>query len=316
MKSGTYVRNCRTRAGSGRILALPRQDTNASGRNASGEKDDDLHLNVDISSPAANDELPLADKPRIRSYHCDQIGTPRELTAESGEIVWQASYRAWGNTRQVEWVQGADAGQAFALEENAQKSQATKTARLKAQASALAQPLRFQGQYFDAETGLHYNRFRYYDPDCGRFLKHDPIGLNGNINTFAYAPNPIQWIDPLGLAVCKLSAADKKALGGPPKDMKNPHRYHIARESAPGNWSKFARGTIYHAQNILKKHDIDINKDLRNFTWAENGGGAHSKCAAAHVRDVLAKADKTGGKPEVEKALKRLTGEMRGGKFY
>ena len=61
------------------------------------------------------------------------------------------------------------------------------------------QNLRFQGQYFDEETGLHYNRFRYYDPDCGRFVSQDPIGLLGGQNSYQYAPNPIGWIDPLGL---------------------------------------------------------------------------------------------------------------------
>ena len=61
------------------------------------------------------------------------------------------------------------------------------------------QPLRYQGQYFDAKTGLHYNRFRYYDPDAGRFISQDPIGLAGGINLYQYAPNPLVWVDPLGL---------------------------------------------------------------------------------------------------------------------
>ena len=61
------------------------------------------------------------------------------------------------------------------------------------------QPLKFQGQFFDTETGLHYNRFRYYDSDVGMFISRDPIGLLGGSNVFQYAPNPIGWIDPLGL---------------------------------------------------------------------------------------------------------------------
>jgi RHS repeat-associated protein len=62
------------------------------------------------------------------------------------------------------------------------------------------QNLRFQGQYLDRETGLHYNTFRFYDPDVGRFTTPDPIGLAGGLNLYAYAPNPVGWIDPLGLA--------------------------------------------------------------------------------------------------------------------
>ncbi|UNB64586.1 hypothetical protein MME54_07350 [Pseudomonas syringae pv. helianthi] len=62
------------------------------------------------------------------------------------------------------------------------------------------QNLRFQGQYFDAETGLHYNTFRYYDQEIGRFITQDPIGLSGGIHIYQYALNPIAYIDPLGLA--------------------------------------------------------------------------------------------------------------------
>ena len=61
------------------------------------------------------------------------------------------------------------------------------------------QPIRFQGQSFDKETGLHYNRFRYFDPDIGMFTSRDPIGLDGGNNVFQYAPSPTGWIDPLGL---------------------------------------------------------------------------------------------------------------------
>ena len=104
------------------------------------------------------------------------MGIPRELSNVSGEICWQADYRAWGNTLQVTYP-----------------SQ-------KEEEEPVWQPLRFQGQYFDAETGLHYNRFRYYDPDVGRFVSQDPIGLAGGVNLYSYAPNPLNWVDPLGLA--------------------------------------------------------------------------------------------------------------------
>jgi RHS repeat-associated protein len=62
------------------------------------------------------------------------------------------------------------------------------------------QNIRFQGQYFDDESGLHYNTFRHYDPECGRFVTQDPIGLEGGFNLYLYAPSPILWLDPMGLA--------------------------------------------------------------------------------------------------------------------
>jgi RHS repeat-associated protein len=63
----------------------------------------------------------------------------------------------------------------------------------------IRQPIRFQGQYHDEETGLYYNRFRFYDPLQGRYVTQDPIGLLGGVNGFAYPENPVEWIDPSGL---------------------------------------------------------------------------------------------------------------------
>jgi RHS repeat-associated protein len=113
---------------------------------------------------------------RIDYYNCDHIGSPRELANETGQIEWIARFAAWGRT--------LNSGRYAAINGIGQ---------------GLAQPLGFQGQYDDVETGLSYNRYRYYDPDAGRFLTQDPIGLLGGLNSYAYAPNPLGWSDPLGL---------------------------------------------------------------------------------------------------------------------
>ncbi|WNY82997.1 RHS repeat-associated core domain-containing protein [Cronobacter dublinensis] len=69
-------------------------------------------------------------------------------------------------------------------------------------ATRTGEPLRYQGHGFDAETGLHSNCFRYYDPDAGRFISQDPqepTGLAGGINLYQYALNPLVWVAPLGV---------------------------------------------------------------------------------------------------------------------
>ncbi|MDR9865680.1 RHS repeat-associated core domain-containing protein [Pseudomonas baetica] len=109
-------------------------------------------------------------------YQCDHLGTPQELTDENGDIAWSAQYSAWGEIREQSQASGRQPG--------------------------LSNPIRFQGQYHDHETGLYYNRFRYYDPAVGRFISKDPAGYEGGLNLFVYAPNPLGWIDPLGLARC------------------------------------------------------------------------------------------------------------------
>ena len=104
-------------------------------------------------------------------YQLDHLGTPQELTDTNGEIVWSAHYRAYGEISRLD-------------------------------IRKIENPLRFQGQYFDPESGLHYNRHRYYNPDIGRYLTPDPVKLAGGINAYQYVPNPTGWVDPLGLSSC------------------------------------------------------------------------------------------------------------------
>ena len=102
-------------------------------------------------------------------YQNDHLGTPQKLVGTNGAVVWSARYQAFGEAQ----LDGS-----YAIEN----------------------PLRFPGQYFDQETGLHYNTARYYDPGTGRYITSDPIGLRGGINTYTYVRNnPIIYIDPYGL---------------------------------------------------------------------------------------------------------------------
>lgn len=119
----------------------------------------------------------------------DHLGTPQALLSARGEVVWRADYATWGA------VLGTQHHPDPELRTDC--------------------PLRFLGQYADAESGLHYNRFRYYDPQTGQYLTPDPIGLAGGLTPQAYVPNPLAWVDPLGLAGCprrgSLSAEEANA---------------------------------------------------------------------------------------------------------
>ncbi len=86
-------------------------------------------------------------------------------------------------------------------------------------AGSVSTPFRLPGQQEDAETGLHYNRYRYYDPDTGRFISPDPQSINGNLNLYQFAPNPIGWSDPMGWLphhMDVVSATGPVPPGGPP----------------------------------------------------------------------------------------------------
>ncbi|MBA1245047.1 RHS repeat-associated core domain-containing protein [Pseudomonas japonica] len=144
-------------------LRLLREDTPTASR---------LYLyEPDSYAPLARVDQVEGEAQQVYYFHTDVIGTPLELTNADGEIVWQARYRCWGEID--------------ALTVN-----------------TVEQHLRFQGQYFDAETGLHYNTFRYYDPEVGRFTTQDPIGLLGGDNLYQYVPSPVGWVDPWGWSAC------------------------------------------------------------------------------------------------------------------
>ena len=104
-------------------------------------------------------------------FYCDQIGIPREMTDKDGNLLWFGNYYGWGKLKSETNTSG--------------------TAH---------QPFRLQNQYANRETGLHYNFFRYYEPDAGRFVNQEPIGLIGGENLYAFELNTKAWVDPLGLA--------------------------------------------------------------------------------------------------------------------
>ena len=116
-------------------------------------------------------------------FHCDQIGIPREMTDKDGNLLWFGNYTGWGRLKEETKV-----------------------------TDSAYQPFRLQNQYCDRETGLHYNFFRYYEPDAGRFVNQDPIGLYGGENLYWFAPNVQIWVDFLGLAKGAANPVVKAAI--------------------------------------------------------------------------------------------------------
>ena len=160
-------------------------------------------------------------QPELVYYQLDHLGTPIAAHNAKGEAVWTAEYEAWGRIR---------------------KETVSDDPKVNI-------PFRFQGQYYDEESGLHYNRFRYYDPEIGRFVSQDPIGLRGGTNLFEYAPNPIIWVDPLGLSAfscnkltacgCKEILKSENVIIGKHGDMKKigglKDSHHIYQDAAVRN---------------------------------------------------------------------------------
>ncbi|MDR5816748.1 RHS repeat-associated core domain-containing protein, partial [Caballeronia sp. LZ033] len=109
-----------------------------------------------------------ASSKHLYFYQNDPNGAPVRLRNTNGEIVWEVHYGVTGGVDRVE------------------------TERIE-------QPIRLQGQYEDHESGLRYNRHRYFDPQTASFISQDPIGLLGGTHPYQFAPNTVGWADPLGL---------------------------------------------------------------------------------------------------------------------
>ncbi len=150
-------------------------------------------------------------------------------------------------------------------------------------------PFRYQGQYEDLETGLYYNRFRYYSPSEGIYTQIDPIGLAGNNPTlYGYVCDPNLWVDPLGLT--NWGELLIKAGKDKPEDMVRPHGHHIVFK---GSFARDARGPVVAAsQQLLRSYGIDVERNLSNLMWASNIKGVHTLENAEKVLKNLKRVDK------------------------
>ncbi|PWB30653.1 type IV secretion protein Rhs, partial [Pseudomonas sp. SDI] len=137
----------------------------------------------------------------------------------------------------------------------------------------LEQNLRLQGQYYDGETCLHYNTFRYYDPGVGRFTTQDPIGLAGGVNLYRYAVNPTGWVDPWGWECW--STARKNVWKSEAKDPSRVYSpANIARMTL-GKAPKFTAKVASRKTGAEKIRDFPLELHHSSVPQRFGGAGVH-----------------------------------------
>ncbi|ECI4164032.1 Rhs family protein [Salmonella enterica subsp. enterica] len=223
---------------------------------------------VDRAAPGEADE--------VLYYHTDVNGAPEEMTDGGGNIVWEAGYQVWGNLTHEK------------------------------ETRPVQQNLRFQGQYLDRETGLHYNLYRFYDPDIGKFISGDPISLRGGINLYAYAPNPLSWIDPLGLrkSCSGFSSADDAARSAlskynPMSIFKNREYGGIIFRAKDGSYG-YTRGrlgtgrtapTFKDSAGGLPKGSTPVGQYHTHGDYSDSGFNRTNKAGDYHNSDQFSSKD-------------------------
>jgi RHS repeat-associated protein len=194
---------------------------------------------------------------RLRWYLNDPVGRPRCLMDAQGSSTWQSDYLPWGKTLNEQCHLGQN------------------------------QYLRFPGQYEDSETGLYYNTFRYYDPEAGRYLCPDPIGLAGGLNLYAYVFDPHSQIDPWGLCTQTLVFKHKQKPG---------------KETNIRELKRQIRRQIIRYNKIIKQEGIDgLKRRVNGYNGdVERAGRAHVRTLgrAGENKVWLHEPDmRTGGAP-------------------
>ncbi len=208
-----------------------------------------------IYYPYSFEPLAMLQRQELYLYHNDPNGCPTRLLDTGGRVVWAARYDAMGRVEKLT-------------------------------ANQVDNPLRMQGQYFDVETGLYYNRYRYFDPAICAFISQDPLGLAAAENAYAYAPNIWVWTDPLGLK-CEVKFKRWKigdAIDKPMSNGANPSwntvrsRYWKSRAHGSQGTGEFSASNL--ARMEKGKAPLDYNprkgtyepRELHHHNPQRNGG--------------------------------------------
>jgi len=195
-----------------------------------------------------NDFTPIAryEKGQLHYTVADQVGTITELLTEDGYIDYRQKLNLWGEAE-------IDGHRHYAANDS----------------NALKCNHRFVGQYYDEESELHYNRFRYYSPETGQYISHDPIGLLGGFNPYGYVGIPTAFVDPLGL-----------------KNRENNGKYHIFFDHTVDPSNRYSSDSVQFNranQEFINRMNSDpsFRRDMLGRypelgNWMDNGNKSRS----------------------------------------
>lgn len=177
----------------------------------------------------------------------DHLGTPLELYNQHGTKTWQAQLDSYGQVRQ-------------------------------GQGKPQDCPFRYQGQYEDTETGLYYNRFRYYDPETGSYISQDPIGLEGGSRLYSYVQDPTLWTDPFGLNQIFANQGDIGEYGKLRQILGGGQAHHLNQDAAFREVIPSAKGIAVklrgNAFTQKRSNHYKVHKSLEGFWDQYRDGGA------------------------------------------
>ncbi|WP_329286238.1 DUF6531 domain-containing protein [Streptomyces sp. NBC_00691] len=223
------------------------------------------------SKSAAEAPQDIVDQ-RFFAIVTDLVGTPTEMVDENGHIAWHSRSTVWGVT-----VWNRDASSYT--------------------------PLRFPGQYYDPETGLHHNYFRHYDPETARYLTLDPLGLDPGPNPFAYVDNPFTLQDPLGLTPCDENDptwGGRVRFSTGPGGRSGTMRARIepgmtgGKTKPPTNVVGYQKYKGWNKTHLLGAQIGGSNKDTRNFVaMHRNANSPVMKAIEDQIRHAVDKNNET-----------------------
>ena len=227
-----------------------------------------------IYEPGSFTPLARYEKGQLHYAVTDTVGRIQELLTEEGTIVWKGKQQLWGK-------------------EEGRNQEGAPSCRL-----------RFPGQYEDDESGLFYNRYRYYDGDTGQYVSPDPIGLAGGVNPYGYVSNPLKYVDPFGL--CKENISKNIHDGAQGKHIPGHNNYidgkSILNENPQSLLDRFHAGDINTSRMITdSKAKVDfgeiigIHKDMNGVGAPTSWGIIHSGKNGAHIVPALPDVTPTGG---------------------